>query len=655
MVRINFEMSPQVRSAANHIRIGGAFHPAAPRLVNDKEREFFMASAYLDFDGEHTPDDALTAAESFRGLRVEPGTRAVIYLRVSSPGQVKTDYDPEGQSIPAQRVKCQQKAEQLGLTIVDEYIEPGRTATEMSKRVAFQRLLARVRAERDIDYVIVYKLSRMARNRIDDAIVMADLRKRGVTLISATESIDDTPVGQLMHGILATFNEYQSRESGADIAYKMGQKARNGGTIGRARLGYRNVIDRFDGREIRTIATDPERAPLVQLAFELFATDNYTLDTLSDELYDRGLRTRPTRKHPAKQVSINKLSQMLRDRYYLGYVTYDGEEIKGRHEPLINENLFDRVQDILDARSTAGERRREHPHYLKGSLFCQRCHRTTGSTTRMIIQHTLNRRGTEYTYFFCRNRQDGTCDAPYINVALVEDAVEAHYATVRFSAEFIAEVRAHVTTVINERDAAERLLHKQLTTELQALDTREDNLIELAADATAPQLKIKTKLQEIARDRQRLTQRLTTTTENLSDSAKLIDIALELLENPQQLYRRCNDHQRRMLNQTIFRALYIEDEQIADHRLHEPFNRLHAIQRARGTGHPTASPLTDDGAAKTKNATASHGSDGVGVLLHGIDSAPCSSTPSKVELRGIEPLTFSVTVGWTTSGNCGLS
>src|SRR5690606_34269730 len=129
--------------------------------------------------------------------------------------------------------------------------------TEMTKRVAFQQMLTRVRTLRDVDYVIVYKLSRMARNRLDDAMVMADLRKRNVTLISATESIDDSPVGQLMHGILATFNEYQSRESGADIAYKMSQKAKNGGTLGRAPLGYINVFDRFEGREIRTVAIDP--------------------------------------------------------------------------------------------------------------------------------------------------------------------------------------------------------------------------------------------------------------------------------------------------------------------------------------------------------------------------------------------------------------
>ncbi|HEY2173112.1 MAG TPA: recombinase family protein [Mycobacteriales bacterium] len=204
---------------------------------------------------------------------------------MSSARRVGRDYDPEGISIPAQRVACHRKAEQLGLTIVDEYVEPGRSATEMTKRPAFQRMLRRIRNADDVDHVIVYKLSRLARNRVDDALVMADLRQRGVTLISAMESIDGTSVGQLMHGILATFNEYQSRESGADIAYKMGQKARNGGTIGRARLGYLNHIDRTNGRDIRTVVVDPERAPLVQLGFELFAAGDLTMDQLSERLY----------------------------------------------------------------------------------------------------------------------------------------------------------------------------------------------------------------------------------------------------------------------------------------------------------------------------------------------------------------------------------
>ena len=98
---------------------------------------------------------------------IAPGKRAVVYLRVSTPSQVNTDYDPEGISLPAQRKACYRKADQLGITIVDEYLEPGKSAREMTKRVAFQQMLDRIRTQRDVDYVIIYKLSRMARNRFD--------------------------------------------------------------------------------------------------------------------------------------------------------------------------------------------------------------------------------------------------------------------------------------------------------------------------------------------------------------------------------------------------------------------------------------------------------------------------------------------------------
>lgn len=84
-----------------------------------------------------------------------------------------------------------------------------------------------------------------------------------------------------------------------------------------------------------------------------------------------------------QRVSISKLARMLRDRYYLGYITYDGEELPGRHEALIDPHLFDRVQAILDARTTSGERRRVHHHYLKGTLYCGHCHQAgnSGSST----------------------------------------------------------------------------------------------------------------------------------------------------------------------------------------------------------------------------------------------------------------------------------
>jgi DNA invertase Pin-like site-specific DNA recombinase len=255
------------------------------------------------------------------------GDDSVLYLRVSSPGQVNTDYNPEGISLPAPRIAGTGRASELNSTVVEEFIDPGRSAKSIEERPEFQKMVAYLRAHPNVRYVIVYALSRFARNRHDDAIMMVTLGRLSVELISATErNLDDTPAGQAMHGMITVFNEYQVRVSGDDIKYKMGQKAINGGTITRAKLGYNNVRITYEGREIRTVEVDELRAPYVKMAFELYATGQYSFPDLRAALTDAGLRMRPNRRHGPRPISIHKIGEMLRDRYYLGYVTYQGVE-----------------------------------------------------------------------------------------------------------------------------------------------------------------------------------------------------------------------------------------------------------------------------------------------------------------------------------------
>lgn len=86
-----------------------------------------------------------------------------------------------------------------------------------------------------------------------------------------------------------------------------------------------------------------------------------------------GLTTRPSRRSPAQPVAASQLHRMLSDPYYTGVVVYQGDVSPGRHEPLVSQELFDRVQQVLERRSARGQRDRVHFHYLKGLLFCDRC------------------------------------------------------------------------------------------------------------------------------------------------------------------------------------------------------------------------------------------------------------------------------------------
>ena len=129
------------------------------------------------------------------------------------------------------------------------------------------------------------------------------------------------------------------------------QKARNGGTPGRAPLGYLNVRHIENGRELRTVEIDPERAPLIAWAFEAYATGNWTVRKLVAELNDRGLTTLTTAARPSKPLSDSQLHNILRHPYYTGVVRYRGAIYPGKHDPLVDIQTWQRVQELLTAKT----------------------------------------------------------------------------------------------------------------------------------------------------------------------------------------------------------------------------------------------------------------------------------------------------------------
>ena len=173
--------------------------------------------------------------------------RAVLYLRVSSRDQLETDYDDDGLSIAAQRERVAQKAAEYGAVVVDEYIERAESA-KTNDRPALNTMLKRIKEQRYVDYVIVWKVDRFARNRRDDANMLFEIELAGARLISATENIDQTPAGRLMHGMLASFAEYYSRNLANEVLKGATEKAKRGGTPGRARLGYLNTREQLPQR-----------------------------------------------------------------------------------------------------------------------------------------------------------------------------------------------------------------------------------------------------------------------------------------------------------------------------------------------------------------------------------------------------------------------
>ncbi|WP_112134793.1 recombinase family protein [Glycomyces dulcitolivorans] len=492
-----------------------------------------------------------------QGDKITRGGRAVLYLRVSDPKQVNTDYDPEGNSIPAQRKACMQLAGELGLEVVEEYVEPGKSAKTIDRRPRFNTMMERVRKRRDVDAIVIYMRSRIFRNAADAALTRRELKQLGVSLLSVKDPTADSISGDMLAGILDVVNEYQSRAAGDDITYKMEAKAQRGGTPNRARLGYLNVTETVEGRPVRTVIPDPERAQLVKAIFEKYATGRFTFVQLRQASIDAGLRTRPTKAYPAgSELSIHAIGKILRDRYYLGKVPYKGQEYEGRHEALVAPELFEQVQQVLYRQRNAGTRDRKWQHYLKGTVRCARCRRL------LTLERAKSKTGRFYFYYLCLGRAEGACDLPRLQVPAVEDQVAVHSATLGIDRIEADRVRTDLACALEAEGAVTTAMRRELERELRRITISEEQCVELIGHPDWPTDMLTEKIRRLRDQREAITAKLKDAhSDRLQSAQGAVGLLLELLASPKRVYVEASDDQRRTLNQICFGTLFLDKSQ----------------------------------------------------------------------------------------------
>ena len=497
---------------------------------------------------------------------------AVSYLRVSTRGQAERGGGAdEGFSIPAQREANKRKALSMGVIVGKEFVDRGASA-KSADRPELQKMLEYVKENADrVDYVIVHKVDRLARNRGDDIDIMRTLRECGVQLVSASESIDDTPAGMLLHGIMSSIAEFYSQNLANEVKKGMGEKVKSGGTPTRAPLGYLNIRRMDDkGREERTVVLDEERAPLIKLAFEEYATGNWTVNDLAEHLAACGLTTRATPRIPSVPVDKRVLNTVLVNPYYKGVVTYKGVEYAGNHPALVATDVWQQVQDVL-ASHVNGERTREHPHFLKGSLYCRQC----GS--RMIVTYAKARSGVRYPYFICAGRhskREKDCKQKAVLIDEVERQVEQIYDRYSLSPELRKYLEKYLQTNIKAEQEKYEAELGGLRREKDKLERKRKKLLEAHYNDAIPLDLMKSEQQKIAKQLLAIEHQMKIYGQIFAGVSESISKALELIEDCGLTYRLVDDRYKKMLNQAIFSKLWVGEDGNVTAEFREPFNML---------------------------------------------------------------------------------
>jgi DNA invertase Pin-like site-specific DNA recombinase len=211
---------------------------------------------------------------------------AVIYVRVSTKEQT------ENLSLPTQLRACEEYCRRQGYEVLERFHEEGESA-KSTDRSQLQNLLTFCRLNKGrVHFVVVFNLTRFARDKYDHFALRSHLQSLGISLRSATEPIDDTSTGKLMEGVLAAFAQFDNDVRSDRTRAGMKAALEFGRWVFLAPIGYLNA-PRSMGK---SLMADPERAPLVRRAFEQYATGRYTKEQLHKQARAWGLTNRRGRR-----------------------------------------------------------------------------------------------------------------------------------------------------------------------------------------------------------------------------------------------------------------------------------------------------------------------------------------------------------------------
>jgi len=361
--------------------------------------------------------------------------KCVIYLRVSTAEQAA----PGHHSLDAQQNLCTRYAAANGFAVVEVLRDEGFSG-RTTNRPGMRRLTeyASPNPPAVISAMLVQDTSRVGRNVTEYLLFRQQLQNRDIELIAVTQpNIDSSPEGRLVDTILAGVNQFASEEKGRRVSIAMQKKFDEGWWPGWAPLGYLNAEK--DGR--RFVESDPQRFPLIQLAFEEYASGRHTQPSLLEWLAKQGLTDR--RNQPISRTTLN---QMLRNPFYFGLMEWKGRKRTGLHDAAVDRATWEKCQLVTERNGGYAPRVRRHSFLLSGLTRCAECR---NHHTHTVVSRKGNR------YYHCKS--SAGCSQPYIPEHTLDEDVAVLMESVRLSDDFISRVLEK----IRERFQSQRDLEQQ--------------------------------------------------------------------------------------------------------------------------------------------------------------------------------------------------
>lgn len=269
------------------------------------------------------------------------GKRCVLYPRVSTEMQV------DGYSLEGQKTMLTRFADREEMVIVDTYEDAGKSGKSIEGRPAFQKMLRDIEEGLDIDYVLVYKLSRFGRNAADILNSLELIQSYGVNLICIEEGIDSSQTsGKLLISVLSAVAEIERENIIEQTMNGRREKARQGGWNGGfAPYGYALVDNKLVIAEAEAVA--------IRRIFELYTSSEIGLGGVANQLNLEGIRKIPRQNGTLEDWTGHFIKLILDNPVYYGKIAYRAK----LKEVDLNKSRLEREIDNLPIDTKYRERK----------------------------------------------------------------------------------------------------------------------------------------------------------------------------------------------------------------------------------------------------------------------------------------------------------
>ena len=314
---------------------------------------------------------------------------AVIYTRVSDPKQLL------GSSLESQETICKNFAKYENCRVLKIFREEGISGKHLTNRTQLKELLNFVTTKsNNVDIVIVYKFDRFSRNVEEGLATISYLAKYQITVVSATEKTDESPMGKAMRSIMLTLGQLDNELKGERVKDNMQSVFNSGLWPHKCPIGYKRKYSDSKKNKGLPPVIDPVLAPIVKTMFERAAKGIYSKSHLARLMNAEGFSDIYEAKATHKIVA-----QILRNSFYYGkmYSRKRKEYSDGKHDPLVDELTWQKAYHYLILKKKSHKFQDASQYPLKGFLKCENCNHPMTSSPSVGNAGLVQ-------YYECRNK-----------------------------------------------------------------------------------------------------------------------------------------------------------------------------------------------------------------------------------------------------------